>query len=116
MEDALNRIKTAVEFLKDGQSFKVGDLRIGIEEKNNLYVTGWTQYLHIENLSKTQALKELMEVKNLFMEMVNISSDLKEFIQNKRVKFNLAFNYGMGSISICSEENGLITWEKELKS
>lgn len=28
-----NRIKTALEFLKDGQSFKVGDLRLGINEK-----------------------------------------------------------------------------------
>lgn len=29
-----NRIKTALEFLKDGQSFSVGDLRLGIDSYN----------------------------------------------------------------------------------
>jgi len=31
-----NRIKTALEYLKDGQSFKIGDLRLSINEQNCL--------------------------------------------------------------------------------
>ena len=42
-------IKTAIEFLKQGESFRVGDLRLEIEE-NIFSVTGWSQYLNIESL------------------------------------------------------------------
>ena len=36
-----NKIKIALEFLKDGQSFKVGDLRLGMNGSNTLTVTGF---------------------------------------------------------------------------
>ena len=109
------RIKTAVEFLKDGQSFKVGDLRLGMQDETNMYVTGWSQYSNIENLTKHQALKELEEVKILFLRMVDASHELKSFIQKKNIKYNLAFDYRMGAIGICSEMDGVVKWEMELK-
>ena len=34
-----NRIKAALEFLKDGQCFTVGDLRLGIDSNNYLVVS-----------------------------------------------------------------------------
>ena len=109
------RIKTAVEFLKDGQSFNVGDLRLGIEN-NTITVTGWSQYSYVENLTKNQALKELDEIKTLFNRMVNSSQELKDFIANKITEYNLYFDdYGKGSIIICSEKDGAIKWEMELK-
>lgn len=58
-----DRIKTAVEFLKDGQSFTVGKLKLGAEQEGVLEVTGWTQYKNFENLTKQQSLKELEEIK-----------------------------------------------------
>lgn len=109
------RIKTAVEFLMDGQSFKVGDLRLGMNGKYDMYVTGWSQYLNLENLTKHQALKELEEIKNLFKQMLDVSQELRNFVHDKRMKYNLAFNYGMGAIGICSEKNGAVEWETELK-
>lgn len=111
MED---RIKTAVEFLKDGQSFKVGDLRLGVEKPGNVYVTGWTTYNNLENLTKQIALKELQEIKHLFQKMVDISPELKEFIEDKSIEFNLAFDYGQGAIGVCSEKEGKIIWEADL--
>jgi hypothetical protein len=47
--------------------------------------------------------------------MVDTSTDLKEFIQNKNIEYNLAFNYGQGSINVCSEKEGEIKWEVDLK-
>ena len=107
--------ETALEFLKDGLSFSVGDLRLGIEGKNTLFVTGWSQYLDFENLTRSKAIQEIEEIKNVFMKMVESSIELKEFIQKRSVKYNLAFNYGMGSIGVCSEQNGVIEWESEIK-
>lgn len=111
MED---RIKTAVEFLKDGQSFKVGDLRLGVEKPGGVYVTGWSAYNNLENLTKQIALKELQEIKDLFQKMVDISPELKVFIEDRSIEFNLAFDYAQGAIGVCSEKEGKIIWEADL--
>ena len=108
------RIKTAVKFLKDGQSFKVGDLKLGIESSGVMYVIGWSRYYSLENLTKSGALRELREIKYLFQMMVDTSADLKEFVQNRSIEYNLAFNYGQGSIGICSEKDKVLTWEINL--
>jgi len=114
--DMKERIKTAVEFLRDGQSFKVGNLRLGMNSTHEMYVTGWSHYLNIANLTKHKALKELDEIKNLFGQMLQSSEELKRFILDKQITYNLAFDYGMGAIGICSEKNGKVEWETELKS
>ena len=116
MEDITKRIKTAVEFLKDGQSFNVGELRFGIGNSNCIYVTGWTQYLHLENLTKQLALKELNNIKTLFNRMVSTSTELRDFAQGKSIEYNLAFNYGQGAIGICTEKDGVLKWEHDLKT
>lgn len=111
----IGRIKTAVEFLKVGQSFSVGDLRLGIEN-NIVTVTGWSQYSNIENLTKRHALKELDEIKILFKQMIDASTELRNFIADKKIEYNLYFDdYGKGSIIICSEKDGTFKWEMELK-
>jgi len=109
------RIKTAVEFLKDGQSFSVGDLRLGIE-RNIINVTGWSQYSNLENLTKHIALKELDEIKTLFQQMIDASPELRIFIVGKKIEYNLYFDdYGKGSIIICSENDRALKWEMEFK-
>lgn len=110
-----NRIKTAVQFLKDGRSFSVEGLTMGINEEKDFYVTGWSQYIHLENISKAIAIMELSNIKEQFFQMVKISSELKDFIKKRNIKYNLAFNYGMGSIGLCSEKNGVLTWELNLE-
>ena len=110
------RIKTALEFLKDGQSFTVGELKLIAEKEGVLEVTGWSQYKNFENLRKQQSLKELEEIKALFYKMVNVSKGLKNFIENKSIEFNLYFDdYGKGSIGICSEKDKILVWEADLK-
>lgn len=110
------RIKTALEFLKDGQSFLVGELRLGVEIPGTIDVTGWSSYKNFANLTKQQSLKELEEIKAIFYRMVNVSPELKSFIENKSIKFNLYFDdYGKGSIGICSEKDKILAWETDLK-
>ena len=109
------RVKTAVEFLKEGQSFGVGDLRLGIE-KNTITVTGWSQYSNIENLTKRQALQELEVIKILFARMIDAFTELRNFIGDKKIEYNLYFDdYGKGSFIICSEKDRTVKWEMDLK-
>jgi hypothetical protein len=114
MEEILSRIKTAIEFLKDGLPFKVGDLYLNINEDNILNVTGASQYIHLENITQQNALKELDEIKSIFEKMIFVSPELKKMVNGKKVKFNLDFDYGMGDIRICSEKDGIVTWQIEL--
>ncbi len=115
MEEILGRIKTAIEFLKDALPFRVGELYMGISEYNCLNITGASQYIDMKNITKQGALQELKEIKSLFEKMVSISSELKSFIEDKQLKFNLDFDYGMGDIRICSEVNGVIHWEADIR-
>jgi hypothetical protein len=111
----IERVKIAAAFLKDGQSFSIGDLRLGTEN-NTINVTGWSQYSNIESLTKSQALKELEEVKMLFYRMLDTSIELRKFSAGKSIEYNLYFDdYGKGSIIICSEKHGNFKWEMELK-
>src|SRR5258708_4065163 len=105
------RIKTAIEFLKEGKSFRVGDMRLGIDESGDIEVAGWSQFTNLENITQTTCTKELEEIKTLFTEMIEDSPELKEFIQGKSVLYSLYFDdYGKTWIAICSEKSGFIKW------
>lgn len=109
------RIKTAIEFLKDNKSLKVGELRLGADKRGVIEVTGWSHYTIFSNLTKQGCLKELEEIKTLFYKMVDVSLDLKKFIEKKPVEFNLYFDdYGKGSIGLCKDKNGIIEWISNL--
>jgi hypothetical protein len=69
--------KVALEFLKNGQSFTVGALRLGMSSSDLITVTGWSQYLNLSNLTKGSLMKELAEIKDIFITMLAASDDLK---------------------------------------
>jgi hypothetical protein len=110
MEEILNRIETAINFLKDGLPFKIGELYCGIDENNFLNITGSSQSVSLKSITKQSAQNELYEIKNMFLKLVSVSVKLRDYVKNKKVKFNLDFDYGMGDIRICSERDGVIEW------
>ena len=111
-----NRIKIALEFLKDGQSFTVGDLRLGMNGSNLLAVTGWSQYLNFSNITKASSLNELADIKGIFSDIVTASDDLKKFIADKHIEYILCYDDGgKASIDICSEIDGVVKWQVKLK-
>jgi hypothetical protein len=109
-----DRIKNAIILLSDGHPFKVGDLTFGCDKQNNFFVSGWVGSFELKNISKTRALNELTETKQLFSKILAVSTDLKKFIENRNVEYLLCYNYGMGSIELCRERNGNIEWTTEL--
>jgi hypothetical protein len=110
-----SKIKIAIEFLKDGKSFRIDDIRLGLTEFGDIEVAGWSQYVNIENITKGSSLQELGEIKSLFFEMIESSSELKDFIRGKNIVYSLYYDdYGKASISICSEKEGILKWELAL--
>jgi hypothetical protein len=115
MSDAITRLKEAVVVLKGGGTIKVGDVRFGVYGDNELTVTGWTRYNSLENLTRTTALSELAEIKDIFTEMLNASPELTDFAKTKEVGYYLGQDYGQGAIGICKEISGRLVWEIKLK-
>lgn len=110
-----DKIKIAIEFLKDKKSFLIGDLRLGVNKLGDVEVTGWSQYTDFRNLTKEKSLEELQEIKSLFYKMLKISPELVNFVKEKNITFGLYFDdYGKASIEICSERNGTIKWEVDI--
>lgn len=107
-----NTIKTAVGFLSNNEPFLIDSLRLNINNRGVIEITGWSSLTDFKDVAKREALKELNEIKSLFFKMVNSSEELKRFIDGKSLKFNLWFDdYGKASIEICSEEDGVIYWK-----
>ena len=110
------RIKTALEFLKEGQSFSVGELKLGAEEYGIFEVIGWSRNINFANITKNQCVRELEDIKVLFYRMLDISPELIQFTSNKSIKITLCFNdSGKGSIELCSEIEKTIIWKADIK-
>jgi len=113
-EELLSRIKAAIVLLPDGHTLKIGDLSLSCSDKNHLAVKGWTIH-NLDSMNKQIALSELQEIKSLFINMVDASSNLKDFINGMQIEFYLGYDYQLGSVGICSEINGEIKWETLLR-
>ena len=114
-EELQHRIKSALTLLNDGHPFKVGDLTFGCKDKTHFSVSGWTNNNLLKNVTRQSALAELKDIKSLFSKMVNASKELSDFIKSRQIEYYLGYDYGMGSIGICSEKNGQLKWETELR-
>ena len=113
-EELQHRIKSALTLLSDGHPFKVGDLTFGCKNKTHFSVSGWTNNNLLENVTQQSALTELNDIKFLFSKMVDASKELADFLKDRRVEYYRGYDYGMGSIGICSEKSGQLKWERKL--
>ena len=113
-EELIRRIKNAIILLSEKHSVQVGDLTFYCQDETHLSVAGATHNNLLENVTRQSAIAELEDIKSLFSKMVDNSQELRDFTQGMEVEYSLYYNYGMGSIQICKEHAGHITWEAEL--
>lgn len=112
--DKLN-FEIGLEYLREGKSFDVGDIRL-IPTNNSIEVIGWSNYYSFDFLNKAKAKEELEDVKEIFETLTRDWEDLAKFVQNKSIKYCLAYVAGQGAgIPICVEENGKLKWETKLQ-
>ena len=114
-EELHNRIRSALIMLADGHAFRVGELFFSCKDNLHFSVSGETHNNLLENVTQQSALVELNDIKTLFTSMVNSSKELSEFIKDRHIEYLLGYDYGMGSILICSEINGQVIWKQTLK-
>jgi hypothetical protein len=114
-EELQHRIKSAIILLKEGHTFKVGDLTFVCMNDNFCSVTGWTLCIDLKTITKQRALIELNETKALFNKMTSVSPELSNFLKGRKIQYSLSFDYGMGGLEICTEKNGEIIWKTILE-
>lgn len=110
----MDKLEILIEQLKDGQSCLIANLRIGIESEFIMFVTGWSKYSDTKWLSKEIALQELSGIKEEFCLLRDAIPQLNKLSNNKIIRYNLVFNYGMGSIGVCHMINGKVFWDIDL--
>jgi hypothetical protein len=116
MNNDEQRLLDAVSVLKAGGTIRLGDVRLGVGEAGGLTVTGWTRFLNLENVTKSSALSELIEIKAIFESMRAMCSELAAFADPKKVTYFLGFDYGNGAIGICKEVDGAVIWEMNVQA
>lgn len=124
MDIIKDRIKNAVEILKTGNSYQVGDIRLrmdikrkflGLKTERKLYVGGPTAYSNLDFLTKDKALKELSDIKLRFNELIDNSEELKGLVQDISIEYHLTEADDKCGVTICYEENGQINWYIDAK-
>lgn len=111
-----NRIELALDLLKKGLPFSAGDLRFELENYSKFVVIGWSQYLNFKSLTKASSKEELSQIKNIFLDMLEASQDLKTFITDTLIEYRLYFDDGgKTSIHICSEQDKTINWKVDIE-
>jgi hypothetical protein len=114
MSTITGRIRTSVEFVGDGPSLRVGDLRLGMNEADELCVTGVSRARTLRSLTKERALREMRKIREVFDAMVAVSPELQQFVREYSVRYELAFEAEGEATGICTEKDGAVRWEREL--
>lgn len=111
-QETKTKLEIAVNFLKEGKSFKVNNLLFENGDIGNILIIGWTKNINIKNITKREALEELNDVKIQFNQFLDESLELLNFIKYKKIEFHLYFDdYGRASVAICSEIEGIVNWK-----
>jgi hypothetical protein len=108
-----NEIQKNIWRIADGIPFNLGNMTIYTTDSGKLLVTGWTNTIYFENLSRDNIVNELKELKQSFFELRSSFKELDDMIlaNDLKIEFHMAYDdSGKCGIGICSEINGEINW------
>jgi hypothetical protein len=99
--------------IADGIPFKLGNMTIRTTDTGKLLITGWTNTVHFENISKQIILQELDEVKSSFTSLSRSFQELNDIIKGNElsIEYHIAYDdAGKTGIGLCSEIDGILNW------
>ncbi len=108
------KIRTALGCLNKNQGIEIGRLYLAPRDKE-IVVVGQTQYNDPDSLNKSIAKIELESIKAELNDFRFIDSEFDQYFKDKKIKYCLAYTYGMGGIELCNELNGKLTWSYDIK-
>lgn len=103
-----NRLNTAVEFLRDGMSFNVGDYVLGVINAETIFVNIYSDYAMVQNLNRDIAKQEFYRKKSSFITLMNDAKIFNNYVKDKSIDFFLVVDTGNAGINICKEKGGVL--------
>jgi hypothetical protein len=106
-------IRQRIWLIADGIPLKLDSMTIQTTDSNKLLVTGWTNTVNFENITKEKVLSEPRNLKSSFTDLTSSFSELNDIITGNEltVEFHIAYDdSGKVGIGLCSEINGNIKW------
>ena len=88
-------------------------MTIEASKTDKILVTGWTNTILFENISKDSVIGELRNLKDSFIELIDTYNELKSIIKANKlnIEYHMAYNdAGKAGIGLCSEIDGIINW------
>ena len=86
-EELKHRIRNALVVIQNNNSFKVGELTFSAKDKSSFSVAGWTVKNELKNVTKRSALNELNEIMSFFNKMVQVSTELSDFLKQRQIEY-----------------------------
>lgn len=105
-----DRINIAVALLKEGHAFGIDGILLHVVAPDIMSVTGFTSHQLFENVSKSNVIEDLGNLKLQFQEMIDTFEILRDFVAGKKFHYFIGHDIGKAAIPICKEIEGELTW------
>ena len=104
-------LRKKIWLIADGIPLKIENVIIRVDA-GKLLVTYWTQTYYLENVTKSNSLIELDDLKNYFSTLMLQFEELQSLIDlnNLKVEYHIAYDTGKSGVGICSEIDGKLNW------
>jgi hypothetical protein len=106
-------IRKRIWLIADGVPLKLGNMTIRTTDSGKLLVTGWTDSIHFENISRKKIAQELEDIKISFSELSKSFAELNDLVKlnNLTIEYHMAYDdSGKAGIGLCSEIGGITNW------
>lgn len=99
--------------IADGIPLRLDNCTIRINDNGSLLVTGWTDTIYFENITKEKVIQELNDLKDNFKKLSDAFPDLTTIINSNslNIEFHMQFDdNGKAGVGLCSEVGGQLNW------
>ena len=99
------RIDFALEVIKRGEPFSIGELNFVLDstDKNTVIVTFKSSW-RIDFVTKERANKDLDEANNILNSLRQSYDSLNKYLSKMKLRLRIVDDYGMGGQEICYQD------------
>jgi hypothetical protein len=76
-----------------------------------LHVTSYSEYIHLENVTPTEAAKQIARSREVAADLAKKNSQFAEMWEKDRKSFHFCYDYGMGGVEVAEEIDGQMKWK-----
>jgi hypothetical protein len=109
VEEAVGpRFELALELLRSGRTFEFDEIGFRMDDQMTHCIVDSSCAL--EDVTAASAARDLEQGRATFQHLLERSPEFASAIGERPVRYELVHDYGNGSVLICWEQNGSITW------